>query len=231
MVFLENAQEGAITMALLRCEISMSLDGFVAGPNPSLEKPLGEGGDLLHEWAFAAASWRESHGLEGGEANADSEVIEESVRRTGAVVMGRRMFSGGEGRWEDDPRVDGWWGADPPFHVPVFVLTQHVREPKVMQGGTTFNFVTDGIEAALEQARAAAEEKDVLLAGGASIVQQYLTAGLLDELQIHLAPVLLGDGTSLFDRLGGEPVGLEATRVIASPSVTHLRFTVQKRTA
>jgi dihydrofolate reductase len=230
MVCSRDTKGGAITMGTLRSDISMSLDGFVAGPSPSLEKPLGDGGDLLHEWAFAAASWRESHGLEGGEANADSEVIEESVGSTGAVVMGRRMFSGGEGQWEDDPRVDGWWGDDPPFHVPVFVLTHHARKTEVMQGGTTFNFVTDGIEAALEQARAAAEEKDVLLAGGASVVQQFLKAGLLDELQIHVAPVLLGGGTSLFDRLGIEPLGLEATRVIASPSATHLRFRVPART-
>jgi len=217
-------------MAKLICDISISLDGFVAGPNPSLEEPLGEGGELLHEWAFAAASWRERHGLEGGEKNADSDVIEESLRATGAVVMGRKMFSGGEGQWEDDPRVDGWWGDDPPFHVPVFVLTHHARQAKVMQGGTSFNFVTDGIEAALEQARAAAEEKDVLLAGGASVVQQYLKAGLLDELQIHVAPMLLGGGTSLVDQLGIEPLGLEATRVIASPSATHLRFRVPART-
>ena len=217
-------------MTRLICDISISLDGFVAGPNPSLEKPLGEGGELLHEWAFAAASWRESHGLEGGEKNADSDVIEESLRATGAVVMGRKMFSGSEGPWENDPRANGWWGDEPPFHVPVFVLTHHARETKVMQGGTSFNFVTDGIEAALEQARAAAEEKDVLLAGGASIVQQYLKAGLLDELQIHVAPVLLGGGTSLFEQLGIEPLGLEATRVIASPSVTHLRFRVPART-
>jgi dihydrofolate reductase len=217
-------------MAKVRCDISMSLDGFVAGPNPSLEEPLGAGGDLLHEWAFAAASWRKSHGLSGGEANADSEVLEESTGSTGAVVMGRRMFSGGEGGWDDDPRSQGWWGDDPPFHVPVFVLTHHARETLVMEGGTSFNFVTDGIEAALEQARTAAGDKDVLLAGGASIVQQYLEAGLLDELQIHIAPVLLGAGTSLFDRLGIGPLGLETTRVIASPSVTHLRFTVPART-
>ena len=217
-------------MTRLICDISISLDGFVAGPNPSLEQPLGEGGDLLHEWAFAAQSWRESHGLEGGEENADSEVIEESISATGAVVMGRKMFSGGEGPWENDPRADGWWGDDPPFHVPVFVLTHYARKTKVMQGGTSFSFVTDGIEAALEQGRAAAEEKDVLLSGGASIVQQYLQARLLDELQIHVAPVLLGNGTSLFDRLGIEPLGLEATRVIASPSVTHLRFRVPAQT-
>src|SRR5512133_2498759 len=199
-------------MTRLISDISISLDGFAAGPSPNLEQPLGAGGDLLHEWAIAAASWRESHGLEGGEDNADSEVIEEWIRATGAVVMGRKMFSGGDGPWENDPRVDGWWGDDPPFHVPVFVLTHHARETKVMQGGTSFNFVTDGIEEALEQARAAAEEKDVLLAGGASVVQQYLKAGLLDEVQIHVAPVLLGGGTCLFDQLGIEPLGLEATR-------------------
>ena len=181
-------------MARLISDISISLDGFAAGPNANLEQPLGAGGDLLHEWAIAAASWRESHGLEGGEENADSEVIQEWIDATGAVVMGRKMFSGGEGPWENDPRADGWWGDDPPFHVPVFVLTHHARETKVMQGGTSFIFVTDGIEAALEQARAAAGNKDVHLAGGASVIQQYLKAGLLDELQIHLAPVLLGDG-------------------------------------
>ncbi|MGZ8693542.1 MAG: dihydrofolate reductase family protein [Gaiellaceae bacterium] len=213
-------------MARLICDISTSLDGFVAGPNPSLERPLGEGGDLLHEWAFAATSWRESHGLEGGEKNADSDVIEESLGATGAVVMGRKMFSGGEGPWEDDPRADGWWGDDPPFHVPVFVLTHHAREPQIMEGGTSFNFVTGGIEAALEQARAASGDRDVALAGGASVVQQYLKSGLLEELQIHLAPVLLGDGVSLFDRLGLDATALEATRVIASPSVTHLRYRV-----
>jgi len=226
---LKTPNEELITMAKVRCEISMSLDGFVAGPNPSLEEPLGAGGDLLHEWAFAAASWRDSHGLEGGEKNADSDVIEESLRATGAVVMGRKMFSGGEGSWENDPRADGWWGDDPPFHVSVFVLTHQARGTKVMEGGTSFEFVTDGIEAALERAKAAAGDKDVLLAGGASIVQQYLKAGLLDELQIHVAPVLLGEGTSLFDRLGIEPLGLEATRVIASPSVTHLQFRVPGR--
>jgi dihydrofolate reductase len=216
-------------MARLRCEISMSLDGFVAGPNPSLEQPLGEGGDLLHEWAFAAASWRESHGLSGGEANADSDVLEESTNSTGAVVMGRRMFSGGAGPWEGDPRAEGWWGDNPPFHVPVFVLTHHARETLLMDGGTSFNFVTDGLEAALEQARAAAGDKDVVLAGGGSVIQQSLKAGQLNELQIHVAPVLLGEGTSLFGQLGIEPLGLETTRVIASPSVTHLQFRVPVR--
>ncbi len=209
-------------MARLFCDISMSLDGFVAGPNQTLEEPLGAGGEKLHEWAFGLASFRERHGLEGGETNADSEVVQESLDATGAVVMGRRMFSGGEGPWEDDPNADGWWGDDPPFRVPVFVLTSHARETLTKQGGTSFTFVTGGIEAALEQARAAAGNKDVLVAGGASVVQQYLKAGLLDELQIHLAPVLLSDGVRLFDGLG--PAELEATRVIASPAVTHLTF-------
>jgi dihydrofolate reductase len=217
-------------MTRLISDISISLDGFVAGPSPSLEEPLGKGGELLHEWALAAQSWRKSHGLEGGVQNADSEVIEEWIRATGAVVMGRKMFSGGEGGWEDDPRAHGWWGENPPFHVPVFVLTHHARETLDMEGDTSFTFVTDGIEAAVEQARAAAGDKDVHLAGGASVIQQSLKAGLLDELQIHIAPVLLGGGTPLFDRLGIEPFSLEATRVIASPSVTHLRFKVPGRT-
>ncbi len=204
----------------------MSLDGYVAGPNQTLEQPLGEGGERLHEWVFPLASFRERHGLAGGETNADDEVVAESLRKTGAVVMGRRMFSGGEGAWANDPNADAWWGDDPPFRVPVFVLTHHPRETVVKQGGTSFTFVTDGIEAALEQARAAAGDKDISLAGGASVAQQYLKAGLLDELQIHVAPVLLGGGVSLFDRLGIEPFELERTRVIESPSVTHLRFNV-----
>jgi len=209
-------------------DISMSLDGFTAGPNQTLEEPLGEGGEGLHEWAVAAQSWREAHGLSGGESNRDSEVIEESLRNTAATVMGRRMFSGGAGAWEDDPKANGWWGDDPPFHHPVFILTHHAREPVAMQGGTTFNFVTDGIESALEQARAAAGDKNVAVAGGANVVQQYLKAGLLDELQIHLVPVLLGDGVRLFDNLGPGEVELEPTRAIESPAVTHLRYRVVK---
>jgi dihydrofolate reductase len=213
-------------MTKLRLDITMSLDGFVAGPNQTLEHPLGEGGERLHEWAFAAASWREQHGLSGGEANVDSDVLKESVDATGAVVMGRRMFSGGEGPWADDPNANGWWGDDPPFHVPVFVLTHHARETLVMDGGTSFVFVTDGIEAALAQARGAAGDKDVLAAGGAAIAQQYLAAGLLDELQIHVVPLLLGDGVRLFDHVD-PTVEFEATRVIESPSVTHLRYRVK----
>jgi dihydrofolate reductase len=211
-------------MARLFCDISVSLDGFVAGPNQTLEQPLGEGGERLHEWLFRLASFREPHGLPGGETGPDDEVVKETLEATGAVIMGRRMFSGGAGPWEDDSNADGWWGDDPPFHVPVFILTHHARDTVVKQGGTSFTFVTDGIEAALEEARAAAGEKDVAIGGGASAVQQYLKAGLLDELQLHIAPVLLGDGVRLFDGLGIEPAALEVTRVIASPRVTHLRY-------
>jgi len=214
-------------MTKLTLDISMSLDGFIAGPNRTLEQPLGAGGERLHEWAFGLASWRERHGLSGGETNADAEVVAESVSKTGAVLMGRRMFSGGEGPWHDDPNADGWWGDDPPFRVPVFVLTHHARETVSKQGGTTFTFATDGLEAALEQARAAAGDKDVAVAGGANVVQQYLRAGLLDELQIHLVPVLLHDGVRLFDQLGAGQVQLETTRVVDSPAVTHLRYRVR----
>jgi dihydrofolate reductase len=213
------------TMSKVRADITMSLDGYAAGPDPDLEDPLGKGGERMHEWALGAQSWRESHGLEGGERNADSDLIEEGVRATGAVVMGRKMFSGGSGAWEQDPMARGWWGDDPPFHAPVFVLTHHEREPLPMEGGTTFNFVTDGIESAIEQARAAAGEQDVLVAGGASAVQQAIAAGLLDELQVHVAPVFLGGGTRLFDGIAAD-VGLELTRVIDSPKVTHLRYRV-----
>lgn len=215
-------------MTRLTFDITMSLDGFIAGPNQTLEQPLGNGGERLHEWLFGLAPFRERHNLSGGTINADAEVLEESLRTTGAVLMGRRMFCGGEGPWEDDPNAEGWWGDDPPFRVPVFVLTHHPREAVTKQGGTTFNFVTDGIEAALDRARAAAGDKDVGVAGGADVVQQYLKAGLVDEMQIHVAPLLLGGGVRLFDNLGVEQVEVEATRVIDSPGVTHLKFRVVK---
>jgi dihydrofolate reductase len=217
-------------MAKVRFDISMSLDGFVAGPNMSPEEGLGEGGERLHEWVVALASWRESHGKSGGITNASSEVVEESQANAGAYVMGRRMFGGGEGPWEDAPWGggvwEGWWGDEPPFHKPVFVVTHHPREPLVKEG-TTFTFVTDGIESALEQARAAAGGGDVLVAGGASVCQQYLKAGLLDEFQVHLVPIFLGKGVRLFE--GMDPDGeLEATRVVESDGVTHLRYRVVK---
>jgi dihydrofolate reductase len=213
-------------VARLRFDISMSLDGFIAGPNQSEEHPLGEGGMQLHEWAFELAAWRKPHGQDGGEVNASTKVVEESLENLGAAVMGRNMF-GGAGSWGDDP-WDGWWGDDPPFHMPVFIVTHHAREPVTKEGGTTFTFVTDGIESALEQAREAADGKDVGLSGGANVAQQYFKAGLIDEMQIHLVPVFLGDGARLFDNLDGAEVGLEVARVVEAPGVTHLTYRVGK---
>jgi dihydrofolate reductase len=210
-------------MAKLRFNITMSLDGYVAGPNQSLENPLGEGGEDLHEWALALRSWREPHGREGGETGPDDDVMVESRENIGATVMGRNMFGGGEGPWGDDP-WNGWWGDDPPFHTPVFVLTHHARDPLEMQGGTTFYFVTEGIEAALEQAKAAAGGKDVSLGGGADVAQQYLRAGLIDEMEIHVVPRLLGGGARLFDKAEGRYAGLEPIRVVSSPTVSHYKF-------
>jgi dihydrofolate reductase len=196
-------------------DITTSLDGFVAGPNDGPELPLGEGGERLHEWAYRLASWREPHGLEGGETNSSSEVLEEGLQSSGAIVVGKRMFDNAQG-----------WGENPPFHKAVFVLTHTEREPLAKEGGTTFTFVTDGVESAVEQARAAAGDKDVSIGGGASTAQQCLRAGLLDELQIHVAPLLLGGGIRLFEDLDAEGIELEATRVIDSPGVTHLRYRV-----
>lgn len=213
-------------MAKLRCQISVSVDGFVAGPNPSEEQPLGEGGERLHEWAFKLAAWREPHGKEGGEVNASSEMLEEMTSGVGATIMGRNMFGGGPGPWGEDP-WRGWWGEEPPFHMPVFVLTHHEREPLEMQGGTTFTFVAGGVERALELAREAAAGRDVALAGGAEAIQQYLAAGLLDELTLNVPPVLLGDGTRLFDERA-DAVELEPAGVVEAPDVTHLRYRVRR---
>jgi len=215
-------------MAKLKLDISMSLDGYVAGPEPTLEDPLGAGGEQLHEWAFALKAFREPHGLEGGDEGPDSELMEEAIRSTGATIMGRKMFSGGSGPWEDDPNADGWWGNDPPFKHAVFVLTHHPRETVVKEGGTTFTFVTDGIESALEKAREAAGDLDVAIGGGAEAAQQYLDAGLLDEVQIHLVPVLLGGGVRLFGKTGGGRPKLESTRVVEGGGVTHLGYRVVK---
>ena len=203
-------------------DITMSLDGYVAGPNQTLEHPLGTGGERLHEWLYGLAAFRERHGESGGEESADSALVEEALERTGAVVMGRRMYSGGSGPWENDPNADGWWGDNPPFRVPVFVLTSHPRETVAKEGGTTFTFVTDGFRAALDQAREAAGNKDVSVAGGGRTVQQFLQAGLIDELQVHIAPLLLGGGVRLFGE--GHPAALKPTRVIDSPAATHLTF-------
>ena len=223
------AARGHSAMNRVTAHLSVSLDGFAAGPNQSLENPIGEGGMQLHQWVFGLEAWRREHGMEGGEANASSDVVDRAQENVGAVVMGRNMFGGGPGPWRDDPRWDGWWGEDPPFHAPVYVLTHHARDPLEMEGGTTFHFVTDGIESAVAQAREAAGERDVSLAGGASVAQQCMRAGLLDELQLHVVPVLLGDGERLFDRVSSGDVELEATDVLEAPGVTHLTYRVASR--
>ena len=203
-------------MGQVIADITMSLDGFVAGPNDGPEVGLGEGGERLHQWVYDLASWREPHGLSGGKTNQDSELLEEAITNTGAIVVGRRMFDNAKG-----------WGENPPFHKPVFVLT-HEKRATETKGKTTFTFVNDGIESALEQARAAAGDKDVGIGGGANTIQQFLRAGLLDELQIHIAPMLLGGGVRLFSDLGKDQIELERTRVIDSSEVTHLRFRIVK---
>ena len=212
-------------MSKLRSHISVSVDGYVAGADQTDDEPLGVGGESLHEWAFATRAWHEHQGHEeGGEQNADGAVIEADNANIGAYIMGRNMFgpsAGWDGSWR------GWWGEDPPYHVPVFVLTHNPRGPLEMQGGTTFNFVTEGIEAALEQARAAAGERDVMVAGGANAINQYLAAGLLDELHLHISPLVLGGGSRLFEDVG-DPA-LEPVEVIASPAVTHIRYRVGQR--
>ncbi|MEP7347021.1 MAG: dihydrofolate reductase family protein [Gemmatimonadaceae bacterium] len=210
-------------MTKLRLKISMSLDGFVAGPNQSVENPLGIGGMRLHEWAFQLEAWRAPHGLEGGVVNESAVVVEESLLNIGAELMGRNKFGGHPGPWNAAEPWNGWWGDDPPFHYPVIVLTHHPREPLVCKGGTTFTFVTEGLDAALEQARSAAGGKDVSLGGGASIARQCLLAGLVDEMEINLVPTLLGAGERLFDGVGALSE-MQLVRTIAAPGVTHYKF-------
>ncbi|MDQ1535650.1 MAG: hypothetical protein QOE58_43 [Actinomycetota bacterium] len=211
-------------MSNLRLWIAMSLDGYVAGPRQDADNPLGVDGMRLHEWVFPLAAWRERQGLEGGEVNESSPVVEAAILGIGATVMGRNMFGGGTGRpWGDDP-WNGWWGDNPPYHHPVFVLTHHPREPLVCKGGTTFTFVTDGIERALDLAREAAAGQDVALAGGAQAARQYLAADLVDEMEINLVPIFLGDGERLFDNLGLGNPRLPHVATVAAPGVTHLKF-------
>jgi dihydrofolate reductase len=204
----------------LKLTITMSIDGYVAGPDQSPEQPLGAGGENLHDWLVPLKAFRESHGHEGGEVNASTPFAEGILAGAGATIMGRNMFGGGPGPWAESWR--GWWGNDPPYHHPVFVLTHHPRGPVEMDGGTTFYFVTDGIESALDQARAAAGDKDVSLGGGASVAQQYLAAGLLDELVVSVVPRLLGGGARLFENLGD--ARLEQVESVEAPGVTHIRY-------
>jgi dihydrofolate reductase len=207
-------------MSKLKLNITMSIDGYVAGPNQSPEHPLGVGGEQLHGWLVSLKAFRESHGEEGGEVNESTPFAEEILGDAGATIMGRNMFGGGPGPWAETWR--GWWGDDPPYHHPVFVLTHHPREALQMQGGTTFHFVTDGIESALDRARAAAGDREVSLGGGASVAQQYLAAGLLDELVLSVVPIMLGGGARLLDNVGA--VELEQVEAVAAPGVTHIRY-------
>jgi dihydrofolate reductase len=203
----------------------MSLDGFLAGPDQSEENPLGVNGMKVHEWAFELEAFQKEHGGGTGKVNASTPVVERMFVNVGAVVMGRNMFGPIRGDWGDES-WNGWWGEDPPYHVPVFVLTHHARESVEMKGGTTFHFVTDGIESALSQAQAAASGKDVLISGGASTIQQCLAAGHVDELTLSVAPVLLGAGERLLDNLGDAELKLEQTEAIEAPGVTHLTYKV-----
>jgi dihydrofolate reductase len=209
-------------MTRLTAEISVSVDGYAAGPNQSMDNPLGEGGERLHEWVLRTASWRSRHGQEGGETGPDSDAAAGFGRGVGAYIMGRNMFGPPEGGEWDESWL-GWWGENPPYHVPVFVLTHHPREPVQMEGGTTFHFVTDGIESALEQARAAADGGDVKVIGGADAIRQYLKAGLLEELQLHIAPVVLGSGERLLEDVGDPK--LEQVEVEAGMA-THVKYRV-----
>lgn len=211
-------------MSTTRAYISVSLDGYVAGPNETMEEPLGENGERLHDWATELRSWRELQGMEGGEENASSAVVAEDNSNVGAEIMGRGKFGPpGRGPWGSDP-WRGWWGDDPPFHKPVFVLTHHGREPLTLSD-TTFTFVTDGIHAALERAQKAAGDRDVLVGGGAQTINQYLAAGLVGELELHVVPVILGGGKRLFDGVGPD-LKLELLRVVEAPGVTHLKYRV-----
>ena len=213
-------------MGKFRFQLAVSLDGFVAGPEQSEQNPLGIGGMDLHDWVVKLEVWRKQHGLEGGEVNASTPVVEEVQSNIGAGVMGRNMFGGGPGPWSEEHPWNGWWGDNPPFHTPVFVLTHHPREPLEMEGGTTFTFVTDGIEAALEQAKQAAGGRDVLLGGGANVVQQYLAAGLIDEFDLHIVPILLVEGERLLENIGHRD--LVQVRAVEGPGVTHIKYRVGK---
>ena len=210
-------------MSTVKATITISLDGYVAGPSQSTESPLGVGGEALHEWLVPLKAFREQHGEEGGEVNASTEIAEQILGGVGATIMGRNMFGGGPGPWGAEA-WKGWWGDEPPYHHPVFVLTRHAREPLEMLGGTTFYFVTDGIGSALTEARAAAEDKDVSVGGGANVLQQFLAAGYLDEIVVSVRPIFLGGGARLFDNLGEPLPALQQVEAIDAPGVTHIRY-------
>jgi dihydrofolate reductase len=206
-------------MSKVRFGVAMSLDGFIAGPQQSRDNPLGLGGMRLHDWVFPLEAFRRQHGETGGITNASTQIVEEAMTDAGAFLMGAHMFGG------HDPDWTGWWGPNPPYHAPVFVLTHHPRAPLVMEGGTTFNFVTEGLASAMALARAAAGNKDVVVAGGASVIRQCLNAGLVDEINVSQVPVILGSGERLFGDLRPD-LKLQQVRVVEAPGVTHLRYRV-----
>ena len=197
----------------------------MAGPNQGPDHPLGEGGEHLHEWVYGLKTFRETHGESGGETGVNDDVLRESFENIGATVMGRGMFGGGPGAWPQDPPWNGWWGDTPPFRTPVYVLTHHAREPLSLEGGTTFYFVTDGVESAIAQAKEAAGGKDVAIGGGASTANQALLAGLVEEMELHVVPLLLGSGSRLFEGVG-PAVKFELVRTVEGPGVTHVKYRV-----
>jgi dihydrofolate reductase len=200
---------------------SISIDGYGAGARQSLEKPLGVGGLELHQWLFATRTFRRMHGKDGGSTGLDEDFAARSFENVGAWIIGRNMFGPARGPWADDT-WRGWWGESPPFQVPVFVLTHHPRELIAMQRGTTFHFVTEGIHAALERARAAANGKEVRIGGGVAVIQQYLRARLIDELHIAIAPVLLGSGENLFGSVDMIELGYRCTEHVSTEKATHV---------
>ena len=209
-------------MSKIRAQsFAISIDGYSAGPSQDLENPLGLRGRELMEWYFQTRAWRKMHGMEGGETGVDNEIAEQGSRGIGAWILGRNMFGPVRGPWPDES-WKGWWGEEPPYHVPTFVLTHHPRAPIVMKGGTVFHFVTEGIQAALEQARAAAGDRDVRLGGGVDTVRQFLRAGLIDEMHLALRPVLLGEGEHLLRDLDLRAMGYECYKSVPGERATHL---------
>jgi dihydrofolate reductase len=214
-------------MGKVKFNITMSTDGYIAGPNQGLSEPLGVGGEQLHDWAVGLKFFKDMHGdPSDGKTGVDNDILVETFDNVGAVIMGRKMFGGGPGPWKGD-EWKGWWGDNPPYHTPVYVLTHHPREPLVMEGGTTFYFVTDGIESALKQAKEAAGDKNISIPGGARAAQQYIAAGLVDEMELHVVPQLLGGGERLFENVLPS-VKLDLVRTVIGDNVTHLKYNVSK---
>jgi len=214
-------------MSKVGVHLMISLDGYLAGPNQSRDKPFGDGVEGFHDWLFRLKTFHEMLGTPGGDTGPSDTVMREAMSGVGAWILGRNMFGGGPGPWRA-PAWNGWWGDNPPYHVPVFVVTHYEREPLVMEGGTVFHFVTQGPEEALRRARDAAGDKDVRIGGGANVVNQYLAMGAIDELELHHVPWIIGGGERLFAGLAPGTPRLEIARVVQAPDVTHVRYRVQR---